>query len=119
MTSYRTNRQCMPATCVALWLASAQLAAAEERHVPDQYPSIQAAIDACNDGDVVVVADGTYTGVDNRRISFFDKAIIVRSANGPDNCIIDCLELECAFFLHSGEGPDSVVEGFTIVNGHR
>ncbi|MHC4528674.1 MAG: BACON domain-containing protein, partial [Planctomycetota bacterium] len=86
------------------------------------YPTIQAAIDAAEDRDVVVVADGTYTGPGNRDLDFEGKAITVRSENGPENCIIDCQgtpgEPHQAFYFHSGESADSVVEGFTITNGY-
>jgi len=54
------------------------------------YTTIQAAIDDCNDGDVVIVAPGTYTGEGNRDIDFKGKAIIVRSKSGPEDCVIDC-----------------------------
>jgi len=54
------------------------------------YPTIQAAIDAASDYDVVVVADGNYTGEGNKNLDFGGKAITLRSQNGPEKCIIDC-----------------------------
>jgi len=89
--------------------------------VPGDYPTIQAAINASVAGDTVIVADGTYTGLGNRDLEFFGKAITVRSENGPDNCIINCqaafLNYHRGFHFRSGEGPDSVLDGFTITNG--
>ncbi|MHC5184552.1 MAG: hypothetical protein ACYSPI_09805, partial [Planctomycetota bacterium] len=41
------------------------------------YPTIQAAIDAAVDNDVVVLNPGTYTGDGNRDIVFPGKAITV------------------------------------------
>ena len=54
------------------------------------FNNIQAAINAAFDGDTVLVADGTYTGDGNRDIDFLGKAIMVRSENWPENCVIDC-----------------------------
>ncbi|MHC4071304.1 MAG: right-handed parallel beta-helix repeat-containing protein [Planctomycetota bacterium] len=89
---------------------------------PADFNTIQAAIDDSNDGDTVVVADGTYTGPGNRDIDFKGKAITVLSANGPENCIIDCNATESdryrGFFLHSGEDANSEIIGFTITNGY-
>ncbi len=87
--------------------------------VPADQPTIQAGIDAAADGDTVLVSNGTYTGIGNREMDFNGKAIIVRSANGPDTCVIDCEQLGRAFTLESGEGPDSVLAGFTITNGYK
>jgi len=100
-----------------LTLGASVPAAATERYVPSEYPTIQAAVDACVDGDVVIVADDTYTGPGNTNIKFFGKAITVRSENGPENCIIDCEgSTQSGFYLQYEEGPASIVDGFTVTN---
>jgi len=85
------------------------------------YTTIQAAIDASNNGDIVVVCPGTYTGVGNYNINFAGKAITVRSTDPQDQAvvaatIINCEYLGRGFHFNSSEGPDSIVNGFTIVN---
>ncbi|UCC23254.1 MAG: hypothetical protein JSW23_04155, partial [Planctomycetota bacterium] len=85
--------------------------------VPEEFDTIQAAIDASEDDDVVLVADGNYTGEGNRDLDFRGKVITVKSENGPNGCVIDCEYSARGFYFHSGEGEYSVVEGFTIING--
>jgi len=97
------------------------VAGATEWLVPNQYPTIQAAIDASVDGDVVTVADGVYTGTGNRDIDYWGKALTVRSENGPANCTIDCQASPSnkhrGFYFHTNETAASVLDGFTIQNG--
>lgn len=99
-------------------LISAAATRAADIQVPAQQPTIQAGIDAASDGDTVIVANGTYTGVGNRDIDFSGKAITLRSAGGAANCIIDCQGSGRGFFFHMGETADSVLQGFTIMNGN-
>lgn len=79
--------------------------------------TIQAGINLAFDGDIVVVADGTYTGLGNKDLVYNGREITVRSANGPENCIIDCQGSGRAFEFTGGETLNSVIEGFTITNG--
>ncbi|MBP6875250.1 MAG: C39 family peptidase [Candidatus Eisenbacteria bacterium] len=87
------------------------------------YPTIQAAIDAAGDRDIVDLDDGTYTGTGNRDLDYHGKAITVRSASGdPIACVIDCQgsagSLHRGFYFHSGEGAASVLEGVTVTAGY-
>ncbi len=84
---------------------------------PADFNNIQAAINDAVDHDVVLVADGIYTGDGNKDLDFHGKSIIVRSENGPNDCIIDCQGQGRGFYLHSKEGSSVAIEGFTIING--
>ena len=85
--------------------------------VPEDFATIQDAIDSSSDGDIVEVAPDTYTGDDNWDIDFRGKAITVRSSNGPYDTIIDCSGSEGhrGFYFRRNEGSDSVLRGFTII----
>jgi parallel beta-helix repeat protein len=80
--------------------------------------TIQEAISAAQDGDEVVVADGIYTGDNNRGLKFEGKRITLRSENGPKNCIIDCQGQYTALIFFLRETPETEVVGFTIRNGY-
>ena len=82
--------------------------------VPAVYPDIQSGIDAAENGDTVLVADGLYSGEGNRCLELRGKAITVRSASGYQNCTISADYYEYGFHIYEGEGPETVIEGFTI-----
>jgi parallel beta-helix repeat protein/predicted outer membrane repeat protein len=89
-----------------------------ELRVPGDHPSIQAAIDAAEDGDVVVVSPGTYA----ENIDFRGKNITVRSAEPDDpdvvaSTIIDGQGSGTVVTFQSGEAGQAVLTGFTIKNG--
>ena len=94
----------------------------EDGSADHPYDAIQETINAAWHGDTIIVRDGTYTGDGNRDIDFGGKAITVRSENGPENCVIDCQGTESephrGFYVHSGEGGNSVIDGFTIENAY-
>jgi hypothetical protein len=82
----------------------------------DSFQTIQRGIDEAENGDTVLVADGTYTGPGNKDIITY-KEIEVRSVNGPTSCIID-LENEGKGFYLFNIPAASVIDGFTIMNGN-
>lgn len=85
--------------------------------VPDDFATIQQAIDYARTGEIVEVAPGNYSGDGNRNIDFRGKAITVRSTYGADSTTIDCSGSvgHRGFYFHGGEGPESVLRGFTII----
>lgn len=82
-------------------------------YVPGDFPSIQAAIDYSIDGETILVADGIYT----ENINFNNKAITIRSENGPLLTTIDGNGSGSVVIFDSGEGSGSLLEGFAITNG--
>ncbi len=85
--------------------------------VPEEYPTIQAAIDCAAPGSTIVLAPGVYTGPGNRDIDYGSKAIRVTSAEGPLDCLINAEFDSQAFVFDSGEGPDSILDGVTVLRG--
>ena len=83
-------------------------------YVPDDYASIQEALNAVNSGDTILVAAGTY--VEN--INFMGKDVVVMSADGPEVTIIDGNQNGSVVSISSGETEAAVLDGFTITNGN-
>jgi predicted outer membrane repeat protein len=94
-------------------LCTPALAFSATIYVPDDYSTIQGAIDASVDGDTIIVKPGTY--VEN--IDFKGKAIKVMSEQGADVTVIDGNQAGSVLIFNNGENQDSILDGFTIQNG--
>jgi parallel beta-helix repeat protein len=86
--------------------------------VPDKYATIQEAIDAAVDGDVIVVAEGVY----RENIDFKGKNIVLRSKDPDDpavvsETIIDGGDSGTVVSFRSGEGEGAVLSGFSVTRG--
>ncbi len=87
-----------------------------ERLVPSQYAKIQDAIDAAQDGDIVIVQPGTY----HESIRFKGKAITVRASDPGDwqtvsrTVIAGWKTMSTCVIFDQGESNASVLEGFKL-----
>ncbi len=104
--------------CIVL-LAWASVAMGATLHVDasggGDYTSIQAALDAAVTGhDKIEVSPGTYY----ETIDFHGKAVQLYSKHGPAETIIDGTGNYHVVRCTSGEGPDTLLEGFTITGGN-
>lgn len=81
----------------------------------DPFCAIQPAINAASNNDEVLVAPGTY----NEVINLSGKAIHLLSSGGPDETTIDASGLNTSVVTCiSGEGPNTILEGFTLTGGN-
>jgi beta propeller repeat protein/parallel beta-helix repeat protein len=104
---------------VALLSITATQSLAENRIVPGDYPTIQQAIQASNNGDVVVVEPGTYL----ENIDFLGKSITVTGTDPNDPDIVAATVINgnnrgSVVTFESGESPEAVLTGFTITGGY-
>ena len=89
-------------------------------HVPTDQPTIQAAINAANNGDTVLVAPGTY----NENIDFKGKAIVLTtganafSDSSVGSTIINGSVDGPVVNIATNEPVAATLNGFTIQNGH-
>jgi len=90
------------------------LGIAETIAVPKEIKTIQAAIDLAQGDDVILVSPGRY----NESINFNGKAITIKSTNGAAVTTLDGWELaDSVVKCVSGEGPSTILDGFTITGG--
>jgi len=84
------------------------------------FGTIQAGIDAANDGDVVLVASGEYVIIEP--MTFRGKAITVKSEAGSDETTIRMgtpadTNRGSVVVFENGETTESVLEGFDVTGG--
>ena len=94
-------------------------AGAVTRHVPGDYPTIQAAVNASNSGDVVQVAAGTYGDVthqpgngDTTRCAVIMKSGITIDGAGPGQTIINADSLGRGF--HCQRVTNATIRDLTV-----
>jgi len=80
--------------------------------VPDDYVTIQSAVDAAYEDDIVTVRAGTYYG----SVHIFNKNISLKSISGADSTIIDGQNDSNAVTFNL-VGSSTVLDGFTLTNG--
>ncbi|MEW6747859.1 MAG: right-handed parallel beta-helix repeat-containing protein [Planctomycetota bacterium] len=81
--------------------------------MPSEFASIQTAIDAAADGDTILVAPGTY----QENLRYGGRSITVKSETGARATVVDGGLQGSVVRFDSGEGPESVLEGFTLTRG--
>ena len=101
----------------AIYVDASNTTAPWEGTRSNPYRTIQDGIDESDDGDTVIVADGTYTSTGNKELDFGGKAITVRSENGAGACVIDCQGSGRGVNFHTSETSSAVLKGFTITRG--
>ena len=95
-------------------VAIGSLAFGESIAVPKDAKTIQEAIDLAQGDDIILVGPGRY----NEAINFNGKAITLKSTDGASATTIDAWNLhDSVVKFKSGEGPSTVLEGFTITGG--
>jgi len=90
--------------------AFASVSAAKTIYVPDDYLTIQSAVNAASPGDTIIVRDGLY-----KEHVIVNKQLTIKSERGYANCVVN------------GEGSDVFalyadgirIEGFTITRGRH
>jgi hypothetical protein len=118
-----------------LWVLGDQTlsaAAADELHVCPSgctYSSVQAAVDAASDGDIIKVAEGTYTDVSNRegltQTVYLSKTLTIQGGYTPSNWITPNPEVNITTLDAQGQGRvffitqtvEIVIDGMHITGG--
>ncbi len=79
--------------------------------VPDDYETIQEAINASEDGDTVRVRPGTY----REGLRLMGKNIRLESEEGPEHTTIDGRKFGVGILCWEGEGLGTIIRGFTFI----
>ena len=88
------------------------------------FVTIQEAVDAADDGDIIELANGAYRGDGNRDVNVPSENITIRSQSGdPEVCYIDCegsARAEHRGFTFSGSPGrgDATLWGVGVFNGY-
>jgi predicted outer membrane repeat protein len=115
-------RLCLSILCAATVITLQNSSAfAGTSHVPSQYPTIQAAIDASGDGDTIIVAPGTYY----EHIDFNEMSLTLTSTAPDDPNVVAATILDANGSGRAVTFPETdindlecTLSGFTITGGN-
>jgi hypothetical protein len=107
-----TEESSMKFRSAAVALVAASTTNAETLLVPEQFKTIQLAIDGAAHGDVILVSPGVY----HEQVNLQGKAIELVGINGPGATVLDGSGKHTVI-IGNGEPEGCVVRGFTIRNG--
>ena len=101
-------------TSIVATLVLAGTSFAATINVPGNSATIQGAINASSNGDVIAIAAGTYH---EHSLNPNGKAITIGSASGNLDVTIDAQQGSCVFVINSGEGDGTVIKDLVITGG--
>lgn len=91
-------------------------------HVPTDYQSLQYAINDSQDGDRIILAQGTYLYNDNNfddvRIDVDGRSIIIASSNPDDPCVVAATIIRGNGFRISNVDSTMALDGITMQDTH-
>jgi parallel beta-helix repeat protein len=81
-------------------------------YVPDDYPTIQAAVDGASPGDTIIVRDGTYT----ENVAVHKDRLTIESENGADSTIVQAANPDGHVFEVTADHVS--IRGFAFMGGN-
>ena len=86
--------------------------------VPDDYSTIQTAINVASSGDTVYVRAGTYSASTNGEVFPINMGNGISLVGaGADVCILDAENTNCVIYCNGITDTMTIIEGFFITNG--
>jgi parallel beta-helix repeat protein len=81
-------------------------------YVPDNYPTIQEAVDAAESGETIIVRDGSYT----ENVVVNNPHLTIRSENGANKTIVQAKKSDNPVFVVTADYV--TISGFTLQNSN-
>ncbi len=99
------------------WLV-AGLGVAATIHIPADYPTIQAGINAASSGDVIVIAPGVYSGSGNTNLLVDGKSLTITGETAPTECVIRCSGNVRGFIIRNCGTAVVVLKGLQVSDSY-